>query len=1351
MKKFIQAVLATVTLALTVGFVPSVPPVAAFEYEDVAMFSPANLFRYGAQTFAVAIGGDGSVYTGTNHAGYGELGVDTASVHIPQTAVNPAKEEFTVHKVSPAGDQEWQWRMRRGKPDGTKVDGSTGRLIDITVDDNGVVYGVGHWYGSGATTDGVELITEKKANGASTQDGFVFAIRPDGTTKWLQEFHALGAAWLDAIDVDNKGNVVVAGKWSGIGRMMQTTDWKSPEHIAGLVDSGTGYKPFIAKLDARNGWTRWAYWWNVCADGHSDLGDVTFLSDGTIVAVGGYSNTTKGKPGPVVYNSRSRTDCKTSLIRGANTVSGLKRDQQKGTDGGNRSNMVKLSAGGDFMWGREWGSPNEINYATELAIHPTTGDMFIVGSWTKWNKTNNHYYAPTIPTNNADFPAGTFTRPTPIPSLKLNSHEGCHKKDGTPWTKACDTNDWRNVNGDTYLLHVDKHGNYKNVTSFDVHLTMEKKPDIAINSDGSELVLSNTGFKPLNLTAGPKGVGSIVHGAAGWVMTVDPTDLTEKWTVIHDVHSYDYNNFTTKKGKFIGTKSATIVDDVQYGPDDLVYMSGRAYGQVKFGETVAGPGSAEPFVKYKGWDIKYKRPDAVVVKYDAAGFVAAGIPPVIPDEVPDGFSVVKGPFHLGETVIDYGGEVVWDTPLCKGGRWHVYPQPGIAVRQYMVNKADLAASSMTPGEFIRTNHSAADLMLPNYNILWQDGYLLDTTGFSTDPISASQFKVVGWDDGVDDLTFDQQPVGFYFRNNMFTYNTNDDRLPAPRYMPGTEIDGHTWDLDSGDPDTEVDVYMSFAHPSGSTNTKPYPEFEQKGCVPGPMTPCSGTSFDCTDTYGFEVSKDDVTTTEDGDSETFTVVLTGPTYMGFDGPTGPVIITLVNTDDTEVTLDKTKLTFWTYNWNVPQTVTVTGIGDGTPDGDITSYVDVSIDHDVSSYEYAGLLNQIVDVVNENVDLLPPPPNPDIDGDGIINEDEVDGCVDKADCDGDGINDGNEIFACVLVADCDGDGVPDNSESSPACIQDPSCKDIADNVEADPEPEVIEPEPVEPEDPPAPPPPPVTEPEEEDNPQPEPQPDVSEPAPDQDADNDGVPDADETEGCEATPDCDGDGLPDGDDPDPDNADVDGDGLVDGFDPDTSNPDTDGDGIPDGEDPDADGNGTPDAEEPSLGDGGTALLPDQPELTPDDSDGGSDGTDSSDGGNSTDDGTDEVSKPSPTPDNKFDEDVEGDGNGFIDALGDLPPAAIAAAALVAAVAAAAAAASLAGPGLLSWLFRGAIGIWFFGLLFGRRGVRCDVCDLLLIKRDGVWVDKDTHWQVGINEHTHVPADFSDKDRARYLNSLK
>ena len=191
--------------------------------------------------------------------------------------------------------------------------------------------------------------------------------------------------------MDNKGNVVVAGRWQGTGRMMQNTAWHEAEHIAGMVDSGPGFKPFIAKLNAQGGFTRWAYWWNVCLSDHSDLADVAFLSDGTIVAVGGYSD--KGQAptdNTVLYDSKSRTDCPASVIRGASATSGGQRDWNNVKSGGNRSNMVKLSAGGDFMWGREWGSKTQINYATELAIDPTNDDMFIVGSWTKWKPTRKH-------------------------------------------------------------------------------------------------------------------------------------------------------------------------------------------------------------------------------------------------------------------------------------------------------------------------------------------------------------------------------------------------------------------------------------------------------------------------------------------------------------------------------------------------------------------------------------------------------------------------------------------------------------------------------------------------------------------------------------------------------------------------------------------------------------------------------------------------------------------------------------------------------------------------------------------------------------------------------------------------
>ena len=181
-------------------------------------------------------------------------------------------------------------------------------------------------------------------------------------------------------------------------------------------------------------------------------------------------------------------------------------------------------------------------------------------------------------------------------------------------------------------------------------------------------------------------------------------------------------------------------------------------------------------------------------------------------------------------------------------------------------------------------------------------------------------------------------MGFYFRNGVFTYNTNSSVTVFPTsYGPSSEVSGHSWDLD------DYDVYLAFAHPEGSTNHQIYPQFEQKGCEPGPFVLCSGTSFDCDDTYGFTVSKDDVTTTEEGGSESFTVCLTGPTYMGFDGPSADVFMSVENTDSTEVELSTDSLVFTPDNWDDCQTITVTGLDDGEADGDATSYVNIVIDH------------------------------------------------------------------------------------------------------------------------------------------------------------------------------------------------------------------------------------------------------------------------------------------------------------------------------------------------------------------------------------------------------------------------
>ena len=68
----------------------------------------------------------------------------------------------------------------------------------------------------------------------------------------------------------------------------------------------------------------------------------------------------------------------------------------------------------------------------------------------------------------------------------------------------------------------------------------------------------------------------------------------------------------------------------------------------------------------------------------------------------------------------------------------------------------------------------------------------------------------------------------------------------------------------------------------------------------------------------------LTTTEAGGTATFTVVLNTQ-------PTADVTIALSSSDTTEGTVTPASLTFTTANWNVAQTVTVTGVDDALVDG------------------------------------------------------------------------------------------------------------------------------------------------------------------------------------------------------------------------------------------------------------------------------------------------------------------------------------------------------------------------------------------------------------------------------------
>jgi hypothetical protein len=100
------------------------------------------------------------------------------------------------------------------------------------------------------------------------------------------------------------------------------------------------------------------------------------------------------------------------------------------------------------------------------------------------------------------------------------------------------------------------------------------------------------------------------------------------------------------------------------------------------------------------------------------------------------------------------------------------------------------------------------------------------------------------------------------------------------------------------------------------------------------------------------------TTEAGGSATFTVVLASQ-------PTADVGIALSSSDTTEGTVSPAALTFTAANWNVAQTVTVTGVDDAVVDGDV-AYTVITAPATSTDAGYAGVDAADVAVSNRDDD-------------------------------------------------------------------------------------------------------------------------------------------------------------------------------------------------------------------------------------------------------------------------------------------------------------------------------------------------------------------------------------------------
>ena len=102
----------------------------------------------------------------------------------------------------------------------------------------------------------------------------------------------------------------------------------------------------------------------------------------------------------------------------------------------------------------------------------------------------------------------------------------------------------------------------------------------------------------------------------------------------------------------------------------------------------------------------------------------------------------------------------------------------------------------------------------------------------------------------------------------------------------------------------------------------------------------------------------LTTTEAGGTATFTVVLTTQ-------PTADVSIALSSSDASEGTVSPASLTFTNANWNVAQTVTVTGVDDALDDGDV-AYTIVTAAATSADVIYNGINAADVAVTNTDND-------------------------------------------------------------------------------------------------------------------------------------------------------------------------------------------------------------------------------------------------------------------------------------------------------------------------------------------------------------------------------------------------
>ncbi|MCA9226610.1 MAG: hypothetical protein KDA47_13405, partial [Planctomycetales bacterium] len=174
--------------------------------------------------------------------------------------------------------------------------------------------------------------------------------------------------------------------------------------------------------------------------------------------------------------------------------------------------------------------------------------------------------------------------------------------------------------------------------------------------------------------------------------------------------------------------------------------------------------------------------------------------------------------------------------------------------------------------------------------------------------------------------------------NLSSSDTSEATSPASVVIPDG-ASSVTFDIDAvddfiADGTRIVTISASATGHAGASDTVDVTDNDVAGVV---VTPTSGLQ-----------------TSESGGTATFTVVLTSQ-------PQPDVLIRMVSSDVSEGTLSASSLTFNASNWNIPQTVTVTGVDDPIVDGDI-AYTAILSNVVSNDLDYSGLNPADVSLTN-----------------------------------------------------------------------------------------------------------------------------------------------------------------------------------------------------------------------------------------------------------------------------------------------------------------------------------------------------------------------------------------------------